>query len=285
LQRILDARERVIESFPDYREEDVVHLYVIQQLDRRNELGQREETMAVIGDVREISIHLGGGAPKTLREAGERAMLLELHDATTSERYGEARQLLSTYDEYISDPDNRVELLMGKLGLLEYDRKYEEALSVAAEVRAYERKKGEFDVMLSIVEDELRERIRESGRELRVPPVNKLADVSDRSSYQTNRPGDPLSSDFVVYSPYPNPFNPSIVIPFELPLESRVGMLVYDMLGRRVAKVADRSYGQGAHSIKFEASGLASGMYVLRIKISSPEGRSYEQSRLISLRK
>lgn len=66
---------------------------------------------------------------------------------------------------------------------------------------------------------------------------------------------------------YPNPFNPSTNINFSLPQTSRVTLAVYDMLGRRVATLLDNQQLNAAnHSVSFDASALASGMYIYRIE-------------------
>lgn len=66
---------------------------------------------------------------------------------------------------------------------------------------------------------------------------------------------------------YPNPFNPSTNINFALPTASNVTLAVYDMLGRKVATLIDGEQMQAAnHSVKFDASALASGMYIYRIE-------------------
>jgi hypothetical protein len=64
---------------------------------------------------------------------------------------------------------------------------------------------------------------------------------------------------------YPNPFNPSTAIRFDLPLRSFVTLKVYDMIGREVATLVNGFQEAGSHEIKFDASGLPSGIYFYRI--------------------
>lgn len=65
---------------------------------------------------------------------------------------------------------------------------------------------------------------------------------------------------------YPNPFNPSTRIPFTLADSGTVTMAVYSMLGRQVAVLLDREFiSAGHHTVVFDASNLASGMYVVRM--------------------
>lgn len=65
---------------------------------------------------------------------------------------------------------------------------------------------------------------------------------------------------------YPNPFNPSTTINFSLAKSSDVSLKVYDMLGKEVATIVNGSMNQGSHQVTFDASDLASGLYVYTIR-------------------
>ena len=78
---------------------------------------------------------------------------------------------------------------------------------------------------------------------------------------------------------YPNPFNPSTQIRFTLGATETVNLAVYDMLGRKVASlVSGRTLPAGAHAVSFDASDLASGIYVYRM-----EAGSFSQTRRMIL--
>ena len=64
---------------------------------------------------------------------------------------------------------------------------------------------------------------------------------------------------------YPNPFNPTTVISYELPVASQIRLEVFDMLGRRVAVLADGQVEAGQHQATFDASQLSSGVYLYRL--------------------
>ena len=65
---------------------------------------------------------------------------------------------------------------------------------------------------------------------------------------------------------YPNPFNPTTNIKFGLPQAGDVSLVVYDILGRKVAELVHGNLAAGYHIVNFNATNLASGVYFYRIK-------------------
>jgi hypothetical protein len=74
----------------------------------------------------------------------------------------------------------------------------------------------------------------------------------------------PVPTSFVLLA-YPNPFNPSTTISFSLPRTSNVSLAVYDITGRKVETLLDKSLNAGEHSIDFNGSALPSGLYFARL--------------------
>ena len=64
---------------------------------------------------------------------------------------------------------------------------------------------------------------------------------------------------------YPNPFNPTTKIDFDLPLDSRVSIILYDISGREVKTLVNERRTAGYYTIQFTSTGLASGVYLYRI--------------------
>lgn len=77
---------------------------------------------------------------------------------------------------------------------------------------------------------------------------------------------------------YPNPFNPATEITYLLPGASDVTLRVFDILGREVATLVNEKKPAGSHTVRFDASGLASGVYVYRLIAGA-----FEQSRRMML--
>lgn len=68
---------------------------------------------------------------------------------------------------------------------------------------------------------------------------------------------------------YPNPFNPSTTISFVLDTSSEISLSVYDVMGRKVADLANGNYSSGSHSVTFEAGQLSSGIYLYMLETES----------------
>jgi hypothetical protein len=70
----------------------------------------------------------------------------------------------------------------------------------------------------------------------------------------------------VSLSAFPNPFNSSAVIRFELPSAGEVKMTVYDINGREVAELVHRAMPAGKHNVRFDGSSLSSGLYFVSLR-------------------
>ena len=68
---------------------------------------------------------------------------------------------------------------------------------------------------------------------------------------------------------FPNPFNPSTTIRYGLPSRSHVVLTVYNTLGQQVATLVQGEQEAGYHEVKFDGTGLASGVYLYRMQAGS----------------
>jgi hypothetical protein len=77
---------------------------------------------------------------------------------------------------------------------------------------------------------------------------------------------------FALDQNFPNPFNPSTTIRYDLPTRAHVTLSIYNTLGQQVATLVNESEEAGYHDMRFDASGLASGVYFYRIRAGEYAG-------------
>lgn len=107
----------------------------------------------------------------------------------------------------------------------------------------------------------------------------RLGFVGPQEPVSIDEPSE-ITTSFELHAAYPNPFNPSTTIRFELPEATSVSLEVYSVTGQRVATLVDGDLPAGMHQAVFNANGLASGMYIYRLQ--TPQG---QHSRTITLLK
>jgi hypothetical protein len=75
----------------------------------------------------------------------------------------------------------------------------------------------------------------------------------------------PLQASFALHQNYPNPFNPTTTIPYTVPKRSRVTLIVYNILGERIATLVDETKAPGTYEVRFDGTRFASGVYFCRM--------------------
>jgi hypothetical protein len=88
-------------------------------------------------------------------------------------------------------------------------------------------------------------------------------------------------SDYYVHSNYPNPFNPSTIIKYQLPVTSEIEISIFNSQGRQVMTLFSGVQTAGEHQVEWNASGFASGVYVYQFITKS----GFVQSRKLILLK
>ncbi|MFA4924852.1 MAG: T9SS type A sorting domain-containing protein [Ignavibacteriaceae bacterium] len=77
-----------------------------------------------------------------------------------------------------------------------------------------------------------------------------------------------VKSEYYLFNNYPNPFNPVTTITFQLPKSGRVTLKVFDILGNEVKTIINEQKEMGKYTVQFDASSLASGMYVYQLRVN-----------------
>jgi len=81
---------------------------------------------------------------------------------------------------------------------------------------------------------------------------------------------------------YPNPFNPVTKINFELPYDSKVKMIIYDVTGREIKTLVNEVRTAGYHTIVYDASLISSGVYFYRI-IANANGKDFISTKKMTI--
>lgn len=83
--------------------------------------------------------------------------------------------------------------------------------------------------------------------------------------YGLSVPGPERPRSVELYQNYPNPFNPETLIRYQLPEGGDVRLEVFDLLGQKVADLVNEQKSAGIYEVRFDASALASGIYMYRL--------------------
>jgi hypothetical protein len=89
-----------------------------------------------------------------------------------------------------------------------------------------------------------------------------------------------LPTEFALVQNYPNPFNPTTTLGFSLPYASRYDLTIYNVSGQQVARFAG-SAEAGNHTIDWNASNLASGVYLYKL---TADGRQIDTKKMVLLK-
>ncbi len=107
-------------------------------------------------------------------------------------------------------------------------------------------------------------------------PLSQM--VTSVGQNQAAQPGD-----FSLSQNYPNPFNPATTIRYSLPHRAHVTLTVHNTLGQKVAELVNAQIESGVHKVRFDGSGLASGVYFCRLSLSSQTGQRSASTQVRSM--
>lgn len=104
--------------------------------------------------------------------------------------------------------------------------------------------------------------------------INSLIPFYDTTAVNVSRHAKIMPSDYLLLQNFPNPFNPSTIISYSLPVAGRVKLTVYNIKANKVAVLVNRYQYAGKYSYEWEAINtegrqLPSGAYLCRIQIGS----------------
>lgn len=99
------------------------------------------------------------------------------------------------------------------------------------------------------------------------PLVPSVADTAYVRAWQISADPIPdgLPAEFSISSAYPNPFNSTLTIQYDVPNQANISLSVYDLLGRNVTTLYEGSREPGRHTLQWHAESAASGVYFIRL--------------------
>ncbi|MBA4405926.1 hypothetical protein C0389_01495 [bacterium] len=75
--------------------------------------------------------------------------------------------------------------------------------------------------------------------------------------------------EFKLEQNYPNPFNPETAISYQIPIDSKVILKIFDVLGRKIETLVNEDQSDGWHKVKFDGTKLSSGVYYYQLSAGS----------------
>lgn len=99
-----------------------------------------------------------------------------------------------------------------------------------------------------------------------------------------NNIGTEIPDNYSLSQNFPNPFNPSTKINFDIPVSSKVELKILDLSGREVTTLVNGNINPGSYSVTFNSENLSSGIYFYKI-IASGENQNYVMTKKMTLLK
>lgn len=94
-----------------------------------------------------------------------------------------------------------------------------------------------------------------------------------------------LPTEFSLEQNYPNPFNPATSIEFSLPVDARVTINIYNLVGENVAEVVSSNFTAGTHKVNFNANTWTSGIYFYQLDAAGIDGKTFSSVKKMTLLK
>lgn len=97
---------------------------------------------------------------------------------------------------------------------------------------------------------------------------NDQTDLGKLNLIQRTIDGINVIKTYALDQNFPNPFNPTTIIKYQIPNAGNVLLKVYDILGSELATLVDEQKIEGRYEVNFDASNLASGVYIYRLSVN-----------------
>lgn len=204
---------------------------------------------------------------KAMKRMGATAVLLKIDHLLRQGKWKEIQTLADRFDPYIRQKDDRSALLASRAVAWENQKQFGKAFAAYKQIESIQPDPEMADHYVapdySLEETALKDSMKAYSQTEEVVASSKSGEQSKETLDQSQK----LPREFSLGDNYPNPFNPTTTIPINLPKESHVEVVVYNIAGQRVATLADREYQAGSYQLRFDAHQLASGVYFIRARL------------------
>lgn len=112
-------------------------------------------------------------------------------------------------------------------------------------------------------------RAADASKQSRTSPYRAPSELYDMKSGMTGVPKQKSNPEtFALHQNFPNPFNPSTAITYDIAKSGPVSLTVYDLLGREIQTLVNSVHSPGHFTVIFHSAGLSSGIYLYRLQSS-----------------
>jgi|GEM_PF-6263991 len=196
--------------------------------------------------------------------------------------------LIQLYDAAIVSDDVSNKKFYKEMKVSTYlkNKKYDEAIAVAEEMKAEAETDGE--ILISDIDIAIANMLKSSagkGSKNSLDYTGKLIKLLTKltENDETSEPTDIteanlLPTEHALYQNYPNPFNPVTQIKFDIAALSNVKLNIYNTNGQLVANLIDGKVKQGFHTANFDASKLNSGVYIYTLQV---DGKAFSKKMVL----
>jgi hypothetical protein len=249
-------------------------LNTLRLYDRSNETGERAQIDTLLKTYREQLIDSKNTFTRYDSLCNEAALINEVKNLYVDSKYNDAQQLLEKYSSYVHSADNKRIVCLANYDIAVGQHKYLEAynaLKTAESIKPEKNRKRHKEPEYKTLKKHLRYIASMEGIELPSEQITVEAQLPPTKT--------------VLLQNFPNPFNPTTQIQYQLTQSSRVTLKVYDVLGREVAILQDGMQDAGYHSMTFNGSRLASGIYFTRLIVNGQDGKQIVQTKKMLMMK
>jgi len=204
---------------------------------------------------------------KAMKRMGSTAVLLKMDHLLREKKWKHVQTLADRFAPYITQKDDKSAFLASRAVAWENQGEFAKALAAYKQIDAMQPDPAMAAHYVapdySFIESSLKDSMKVHSQ-ASIAVASSGASGPSESAVDT---GQQLPKKFSVGHNYPNPFNPTTIIPVSLPKAAHVKVMVYNIVGQRVATLTDREYQAGRYRLRFDAHQLASGVYFIHARL------------------